>query len=59
MQNKKTQFMVLGTESYIKQYLLIIRHEQREKLLIQRSPIASEKKHFFSSGHFTIEVKYR
>lgn len=51
--------MVLGTESYIKQYLLIIRHEQREKLLIQRSPIASEKKHFFSSGHFTIEVKYR
>lgn len=58
MQNKKTQFMVLGTESYIKQYLLIIRHEKREKLLLQRNPI-SEKKHFFSSGHFTIEVKYR
>lgn len=49
--------MVLGTEIYVKQYLLIIRHEKREKLLIQRNPI-SEKKHFFQ-GHFTIEVKYR
>lgn len=55
MQNKKTQFMVLGTESYIKQYLLIIRHEKREKLLIQRSPIASEKKHFFQVG--TLQLK--
>lgn len=54
MQNKKTQFMVLGTESYIKQYLLIIRHEKREKLLIQRNPI-SEKKHFFQVG--TLQLK--
>lgn len=55
MQNKKNQFMVLGTESYIKQYLLIIRHEKREKLLIQRNPIASEKKHFFQVG--TLQLK--
>lgn len=39
--------MVLGTEIYVKQYLLIIRHEKREKLLIQRNPIASEKNTFF------------
>lgn len=39
--------MVLGTEIYVKQYLLIIRHEKREKLLIQRNPIASEKKNTF------------
>lgn len=46
--------MVLGTEIYVKQYLLIIRHEKREKLLIQRK-IASEKKHFFQVG--TLQLK--
>lgn len=46
MQSKKKTVLVLGTESYIKQYLLIIRHEKREKLLIQRNPI-SEKNTFF------------
>lgn len=52
--NKK-QFMVLGTEIYIKQHLLIIKHEKREKLLIHRNPIASEKKHFFQVG--TLQLK--
>lgn len=28
MQSKKKTVLVLGTESYIKQYLLIIRHEK-------------------------------
>lgn len=47
--------MVLGTEIYVKQYVLIIRHEKREKLLIQRNPIASEKTHFFQVG--TLQLK--
>lgn len=56
---KKKQFMVLGTEIYIKQHLLIIKHEKKREITHTTQPDSKREKTLFSSGHFTIEVKYR
>lgn len=50
MQNKTEKFMILETTFYIKQYLLIFRHEKIEKLLIQRNLVHARNKTLFQVG---------